>query len=84
MFNYWGELAALGTAVCWSGTAIFFSFSGKLVGSDVVNRTRLIFAFFFLMITHFVLEGSLFPMQVDGFRWFWFTISSILGLVLGD
>lgn len=81
---YLGELAAIGTAVMWSLTAIFFSYSGRLVGSEVVNRSRLLFAFLFLTITHFVLEGSWFPMQVEGFRWFWFAVSSVLGLVLGD
>ena len=68
----------------WSLTAIFFSYSGRIVGSDVVNRSRLIFAFLFLTITHWLLEGSLFPLHVAGFRWFWFAVSSILGLVLGD
>ncbi|MFQ5398065.1 MAG: DMT family transporter [Anaerolineae bacterium] len=80
----WGELAAIGTAVCWSWTAIFFSYSGRLVGSDVVNRSRLIFAFLFLAITHWFLEGSFFPLGVEPFHWFWFAVSSILGLVLGD
>ncbi len=81
---YWGELAAVGTAVMWSLTAIFFSYSGRRVGSEVVNRSRLLFAFLFLAISHRVLEGSFFPQQVEGFRWFWFSVSSILGLVLGD
>ncbi|MCP4428196.1 MAG: DMT family transporter, partial [Chloroflexi bacterium] len=81
---YWGELAAVGTAVMWSLTAIFFSYSGRLIGSDVVNRSRLIFAFLFLTLTHWLVEGSLFPLHVEGFRWFWFAVSSILGLVLGD
>ncbi len=81
---YWGELAAVGTAVMWSLTAVFFSYSGRIIGSDVVNRSRLIFAFLFLTITHWFLEGSLFPLHVEGFRWFWFAVSSILGLVLGD
>ncbi|MCP4422122.1 MAG: DMT family transporter, partial [Chloroflexi bacterium] len=83
-FMYAGELAALGTAVCWSLTALFFSYSGRLVGSDVVNRSRLLFAFLFLSLSHFFIEGSFFPSQVEGFRWFWFAISSVLGLVLGD
>ena len=43
----WGELAAIGTAVCWSLTAVFFSYSGRIIGSGVVNRSRLIFALFF-------------------------------------
>lgn len=79
-----GEIAALATAVCWSFTAVFFSYSGRIVGADVVNRSRLIFAFLFLMLTHWFLQGSLFPLGTEPFRWFWFTISSILGLVLGD
>lgn len=79
-----GELAALATAVCWSLTAVFFSYSGRLIGSDVVNRSRLIFAFLFLAFTHLIVEGTLFPWDAEPYRWFWFAISSILGLVLGD
>ena len=80
----WGELAALGTAVMWSLTAVFFSYSGRRVGSQVVNRSRLIFAFVFLTIAHLIVEGTLFPSGTEPFRWFWFAVSSILGLVLGD
>lgn len=81
---HWGELAALATAVCWSLTAVFFSYSGRLIGSDVVNRSRLIFALLFLSITHLIVEGTLFPWDVEPYRWFWFAVSAILGLVLGD
>jgi drug/metabolite transporter (DMT)-like permease len=84
LFNYWGEVAALGTAVCWSFTAVFFSYGGRLVGSAVVNRSRLMFAALLLTITHFFLEGSLFPVGVEPFRWGWLALSSLLGLVLGD
>lgn len=79
-----GEFAALATAVCWSLTAVFFSYSGRLIGSDVVNRSRLIIAFLFLTITHLIVEGTLFPWDAEPFRWFWLGISAILGLVLGD
>jgi drug/metabolite transporter (DMT)-like permease len=79
-----GELAALATAVCWSFTAIFFSFSGRLVGSQVVNRSRLIFALGFITLTHLLLEGTLLPLSAEPFRWGWLALSSILGLVLGD
>ncbi len=79
-----GEIAALITAVMWSLTAVFFSISGRRIGSDVVNRSRLLFAFTFLSIAHLLLQGSLFPWGTEPFRWFWFAISSILGLVLGD
>lgn len=80
----WGELAALATAVCWSFTAIFFSASGRRIGSDVVNRSRLLFAFGFLLIAHRLLEGVFFPQDVEPFRWGWLALSSLLGLVLGD
>ena len=80
----WGEVAALATAVCWSFTAIFFSYSGRRVGSDVVNRSRLLFAFLLLLLAHRALEGVFFPGEVEPFRWGWLVVSSLLGLVLGD
>ncbi len=79
-----GALAALTTAVCWSFTAIFFSFSGRIVGSDVVNRSRLVLALLLIIITHLVLEGTLFPLGAEPYRWGWLALSSVLGLVLGD
>lgn len=79
-----GQLAALGTAFCWSLTAIFFSYSGRLVGSNVVNRSRLLFAMLFISITHLILIGTLFPIGAEPYRWGWLALSSILGLVLGD
>jgi drug/metabolite transporter (DMT)-like permease len=81
---YVGEFAALVTAVCWSLTAIFFSYSGRLVGSNVVNRSRLLFALIFISLTHYLIEGALFPFDAELFRWGWLALSSILGLVLGD
>jgi drug/metabolite transporter (DMT)-like permease len=80
----WGELAALATAVAWSFTAIFFSYSGRRIGSGVVNRSRLIFAFCFLLITHRILQGEFFPWGTEPGRWGWLAVSSLLGLVLGD
>jgi drug/metabolite transporter (DMT)-like permease len=79
-----GQLAAIATAFCWSFTAIFFSFSGRLVGSGVVNRSRLLFAFILLSLTHLLLEGTLFPWSTEPYRWGWLALSSVLGLVLGD
>lgn len=79
-----GQLAALGTAFCWSLTAVFFSHSGRLVGSHVVNRSRLLFAMLFISISHLILVGTIFPFQAEPYRWAWLALSSILGLVLGD
>ena len=79
-----GQIAALATAFCWGLTAIFFSYSGRLVGSQVVNRSRLLFAMLFIMATHLILLGTLFPINAEPYRWGWLALSSILGLVLGD
>ncbi|UCG22643.1 MAG: DMT family transporter [Chloroflexota bacterium] len=79
-----GQLAALATAFCWSLTAVFFSYSGRLVGSGVVNRSRLLFAMLFISITHLILVGTIFTFGAETYRWGWLALSSILGLVLGD
>lgn len=84
MSNYFGELAALGTAVCWAFTAVFFANSGRKASADIVNRSRLLIAFLLLSATHFARFGSWFPWQAESFRWFWLGISSFLGLVIGD
>ncbi len=78
-----GELAALGTSLCWSATSTFFTLGGRLVGSVVVNRVRLALAVGFLTLAHGLL-GMPLPWGVGGERWFWLTLSGILGLVLGD
>ncbi|MEW5988114.1 MAG: DMT family transporter, partial [Chloroflexota bacterium] len=84
MRPYLGELLALTTAVCWSLTAVFFSYSGRQIGSDAVNRTRLLLALAFISLTHWLLQGTPFPLHVETFRWGWLALSSILGLVIGD
>jgi drug/metabolite transporter (DMT)-like permease len=81
---YLGEMAALATALLWSFTAILFSKSGRMVGADVVNRSRLLFAFVFLLVTHHLLYGTPFPTATEPFRWGWLGLSSVLGLVVGD
>jgi drug/metabolite transporter (DMT)-like permease len=63
---------------------MFFSAGGRRASSDVVNRSRLLFALVFVALTHWLLEGTPFPRQVEAFRWGWLALSSVLGLVLGD
>ncbi|MCB0156405.1 MAG: DMT family transporter [Anaerolineae bacterium] len=75
---------ALGTATCWAFTSLLFSYSGRRVGSRVVNTSRLLFAVLILASVHWLVYGTLLPLNVEPFRWGWFTLSSLLGLVVGD
>ncbi len=79
-----GEIAALFTAICWAFTSIFFSVSGKLVGSAVVNRIRLLFAAILLALAHYIIYGSFLPMDASLERWGVLGLSGIIGLALGD
>jgi drug/metabolite transporter (DMT)-like permease len=81
---YLGHLAALGTSVSWSMTSIFFTLSGRKVGSPIVNRTRLLLAVGFAAITHRITQGSFFPVDAEPFRWGWLGLSGFIGYVLGD
>ncbi len=84
MDKFIGEIAALVTSVVWSFTSMFFTIAGKEVGSMIVNRTRLLFASIYLLITHFFLYGSLLPIYAESYRWEWLALSGFIGLVIGD
>jgi len=82
--SYLGEIAALGTSVCWSFTSIFFTLSGRLVGSPAVNRTRLLFALPMVSLVHWATQGELLPIHAESWRWGWMALSGVIGFVIGD
>ena len=82
--NFIGELAALGTSLAFSFGSIFFSLAGRRLNAIVVNRARLVIALIFLGITHWTIFGSLLPLNAAPQRWFWLSLSGVVGLVLGD
>ena len=79
-----GETAALITAFCWAFSSVFFTAASKVAGSIPVNRIRLIFAVFILLVVHTVMTGQLLPFSAEPYRWLWLGLSGIVGLVLGD
>jgi drug/metabolite transporter (DMT)-like permease len=79
-----GGLAALGTSILWATGSTFFTFASRELGSVAVNRARLLLATIFLGITHLAINGALFPANVKPETWFWFVLSGVIGLVLGD
>ena len=82
--SYIGEIAGLGTSVCWTFTSILFTIASQRIGSLVVNRARLLLAVIFLLITHFAILGEWLPLQAGATRWFWLGLSGVIGLTLGD
>ncbi len=79
-----GELAALGTAFCYSISSIFFTYAGRKFGPVVSNRLRLVIAIILLATTHWILFGHPFPFNASPDRWLWLGLSGIIGLAIGD
>jgi len=84
MENYYGEIAALATAFCWSITATSFEVAGKKVGSLSLNLIRLFIGMFFLMIFTWIVRGVPFPVDASITTWKWLFASGLVGLVIGD
>jgi len=82
--NFIGELAALTTSFFWSITVFVFTASGRMVGSQVTNRVRLVFALVYLILLNTVLYGEPLPISVEPERWWWLGISGLIGLTIGD
>jgi drug/metabolite transporter (DMT)-like permease len=79
-----GELAAIVTSICFSIGPTFFTMAGHLVGSVVVNRSRLVVAFVYLAIAHTIIYGMPLPFDATSDRWFWLALSGVIGFVIGD
>ena len=79
-----GEIAALITSIFYSIGPTFFTLAGRLVGSAVVNRTRLVVALVYLTIVHWFFYGTPLPLDAAPDRWFWLAVSGLVGFVLGD
>lgn len=82
--NLIGEIAGLATSLFFSMTAMIFASTGRMVGSQVTNRTRLVFALVYLLILNTILFREPLPFSADSSRWMWLGLSGVIGLSLGD
>ncbi|MFH2035247.1 MAG: DMT family transporter [Candidatus Zixiibacteriota bacterium] len=82
--EFWGEIAALSTAVLWSFTSIFFTSASKRIGSYHLNKIRIPAAVIFLSTMLLILDGRLVPSGVSQSSYFFLILSGIIGLSLGD
>ncbi len=81
---YLGEFAAIFTAVCWSLSALAFTSSSRLVGSQVVNRLRVLIGFLALLVLNWVVFGTPVPLKTGNATWLWLLLSGLVGLAIGD
>lgn len=81
---YFGEFAALLTAVFWTVTSMAFESAGKKVGALSVNLIRLVIAFFIYCIYTQITRGMWFPFDAGSERWIWLILSGLIGFVIGD
>ncbi|MFN4217627.1 MAG: EamA family transporter, partial [Brevinematales bacterium] len=56
--KYVGEVASLLASVGWAGSAIFFEFGSRRIGSRFVNLWRLLWAFLLLLLVNLVFHRS--------------------------
>jgi len=79
-----GELAALATALCWVGSALFFSDAGARVGSLPVNLLRLLVGFVLLGALTTITRGAPLPLDANAHTWAWLSLSGLVGFTFGD
>lgn len=84
MMNFYGEIAALLTAACWSFNSVVFTLAGKRVGSSTVNSVRLWIAFPALLLLHWALFGTTLPLEIELDRFLYLGLSGVIGFVIGD
>ena len=82
--SYLGEFSALLTALFWTVTSLSFEAAGKRVGSLQVNLIRLVIAFFIYSLYLKITQGMFLPLDAGMERWFWLSLSGVVGFVLGD
>ena len=82
--SHLGEPAALGTALCWTATALFFAEAGLRIGSLVVNVLRLVMALGMLTLVGWITRGLPWPTDASPHAWLWLSISGVVGFAFGD
>lgn len=82
--NLIGEIAGLATSFFFALTSLIFAATGRMVGSQVTNRIRIVLALIYLAVINLVLFREPLPFSAEPARWLWLGISGVIGLALGD
>jgi len=79
-----GEIAAFGTAICWTLSAIFFERATRKIGVLAVNFYKVVFAFVFLTLSAAILRGMPLPLDAPPRAWIFLSLSGVIGFVITD
>lgn len=82
--SHLGEFVALGTAICWTATALSFQKATNRVGSLSVNILRLLLALLIYSVISQFTRGLFLPFDASRHVWIWMSISGLVGFVFGD
>jgi drug/metabolite transporter (DMT)-like permease len=82
--QYFGELVALSTAICWSFGTILFGYAGRRVGSFTINTIRITLAALLLAVGNLLIEGQILPASCTHHQLLILAISGVIGLTIGD
>jgi drug/metabolite transporter (DMT)-like permease len=81
---YLGEICALLTALCWTGSSSAFAVASRAVGPRPANQFRLYAALPCLLVLAWSVTGSCWPRGLGDERLWYLVTSGVAGLVLGD
>ena len=76
-----GQVAGLGTSVCWTFTSVWFTAATRRIGPTAVNAVRIAIALVLLALTQRVLSGLWWPEMVPK-QVFLLGLSGVIGLSL--
>ncbi len=82
--DYFGEIIALTTVLCWTLSVQFFEAASKRIGSASVNIIRISLALLFLTLLLLFREGQLLPFNFPLTSWFFLSLSGVVGFFFGD
>ena len=78
-----GQLISLGTAFLWAISVVIFEYTGKKMGSTMINTLRLFYGFMMIGFITLISQGFFMP-SVSSTAWIFIVISSTLGFLVGD
>ena len=82
--TYWGEIAALSAAMCWTLGAQTIEAASNRVGAFTVNMTRLMVAVSTIGLFLFIRDGSILPTGMTTTDIGWLIASGFIGVMIGD